>query len=69
MKQDPRLEAAQAGELHYVPVKPCRKGHRLRYTRTGMCVECGREHAANANKRYSNILDEALGTQRPLLNT
>lgn len=34
-----RLAASAAGHLTYIPRKPCKRGHLLRYT-AGGCVEC-----------------------------
>lgn len=37
--------------VHYVSKIPCRKrGHTLRYTKSGKCVECRREDWVNASE-------------------
>jgi hypothetical protein len=43
MKKDMlRVAAKEKGVLLYTPEKPCRKGHLLRRTGNGSCVECKR---------------------------
>lgn len=37
-----RVEAAQKGEGTYVPESPCARGHVLRSTASGSCIECRR---------------------------
>jgi hypothetical protein len=37
-----RIKAAEAGEAVYVPEQPCARGHSLRATAGGTCVECRR---------------------------
>lgn len=40
-KLDPAyVEAKEKGEKLYVPAKPCRNGHRLRYTASRQCASC-----------------------------
>lgn len=35
-----RQEADEIEAKHYIPDRPCARGHSLRYVRTGLCVEC-----------------------------
>lgn len=37
------LRALEEGERFYVPSKPCKAGHRWKYTASRRCVECQRE--------------------------
>lgn len=47
-----RIEARAAGAMHYMPVTPCKNGHLVkRYTKTGSCMECGREGQLRHSKR------------------
>jgi hypothetical protein len=46
-----RNEAIELGLKTYEPEKPCKRGHRERYTATGTCAPCGREATANNNER------------------
>lgn len=37
---------------HYIPSKPCKRGHLKRYARTGDCVECARlRHSTSKYRR------------------
>jgi hypothetical protein len=45
-----RVKAAAAGEVTYVPESPCARGHLLRATSGGGCIEC-RRLAENARYR------------------
>ena len=40
--------------------KPCRKGHTLRYSTTGNCVECNRAGAAAGYAKRKARLEEAI---------
>ena len=41
MKKDLiRVAAKEKGERYYVPEKPCAKGHYIRATSSGSCIEC-----------------------------
>lgn len=53
MKKDLiRVAAKEKGEQYYVPEKPCAKGHFLRATSGGSCVECRR--AAEKRRYYAD---------------
>ena len=53
MKKDLiRVAAKEKGERYYVPEKPCRKGHFLRATAGGGCIECRK--AAEKRRYYAD---------------
>lgn len=53
MKKDLiRVAAKEKGERYYVPEKPCAKGHFLRATSGGGCIECRK--AAEKRRYYAN---------------
>lgn len=35
-----RTKAAKAGEIYYVPSRPCKHGHKFRWVSSNNCVEC-----------------------------
>ena len=52
-KSKARLDAKERGFATYVPERPCARGHSLRHTSTGKCIECKRiaENARIAKNR------------------
>lgn len=53
MKKDLiRVAAMEKGEQYYVPEKPCAKGHYLRATSGGGCIEC--KKAAEKRRYYAD---------------
>ncbi len=56
-----RLQAAASGSTHYKG-KPCKScGQSLRYTTTGVCVECTKRYNDNYRERIKTQLKEARG--------
>ena len=54
-----RMKAAEAGLVRYNGT-PCRKGHGTeRYTLTGVCVVCNREHSGKWQRTMRQRLREA----------
>jgi hypothetical protein len=54
-KSEVRIIARNNGESRYIPENPCAKGHSLRRTSDGTCIECklGAERIRIANNRES----------------
>lgn len=46
-----RKKAVESGDKQYVPSRPCKKGHYLRYTGSNNCVECFRISASKGKER------------------
>ena len=54
-----RIKAAEAGQTRYHG-SPCRKGHGTeRYTLTGVCVVCNREHSGKWQRTMRERLRQA----------
>ena len=59
-----RQRAIDAGTTTYEPRDPCRHGHKLRYAKTGHCVECRRNKrgkgsmAMRSRQRAINLTDK-----------
>ena len=68
MKQD-RLSAHKVNDTYYNTSKPCKHGHApLRYTKSGICVECGRSYSqrwAKHNKTRRSITNRNLHQKNP----
>ena len=58
-----RKEALRTGAKHYVPAKPCKRGHRERSTRTMDCIQCGfdkqRDPKNRAYRLWASAKDRA----------
>ncbi len=44
--------ARDRGDETYVPIEPCHNGHILRYSKSGLCVECHRLNRLISMQRY-----------------
>lgn len=57
-----RVRAKEMGEANYVPESPCARGHLLRSTSNGSCIECRR--ASEKARYYKDSQKTKLRTKR-----